>query len=737
MDDHRQTFVREADEQITDLNNALLTLESDPADQEAMDGIFRTAHTLKGNAAAMGYVDASKLAHALEDLLDGVRGGRIEVSTELMDLLFDGVDQLERMIDQIAEDGESTVDPSETEERIRAAIDGETDLTGDGEADDDGETDDEATPSGFGTSADERPSDDPSSLGDSLPVETSRTDGLDLLLSADAAGAVSGLADADGAVFHVRVTIGESQMKGVDALFVMQAVERSFDDFVTVPDRETIEGGGYDDGFDVFVVGDDADGVAGSLGKPSQVESVDVTDVSAAIGVDDGAAAGATADVGDTDVEADGVDEETNASADGDSEASDSAASSDGTDIDKEADNTDEDTDGTGDTSGRGTESKRDESISSVRVDVTQLDTLYGLVEQLVTSRIKLRREMEEAGLAKSDNLDELDKIASNLQNTVMDMRLIPLKKVVNKFPRLVRDIARDQEKEVAFDIEGEDIELDRTILTEIRDPLMHILRNAVDHGIESPAEREAAGKSREGHVSLTATRERDHVTIEVADDGGGLDEERIREKAVEKGVMTPGELGALEESEVYDLVFHPGFSTNDEITDISGRGVGMDVVRSTVKQLDGTVSIDSGPGEGTTISIRLPVTVAIVKIMFVRVGGTEYGIPVKNIDEISRMNDVRRVNGNEAIEHDGDIYPVVRLGSVLDEPAASTNGSGMLLRIRDERRSVALHCDAVLDQEEVVVKPLEGVLSGIPGLTGTAVLGDGDVVPILDVVTL
>jgi Chemotaxis protein histidine kinase and related kinases len=370
-----------------------------------------------------------------------------------------------------------------------------------------------------------------------------------------------------------------------------------------------------------------------------------------------------------------------------------------------------------------------------VRVDVNQLDELYNLVEQLVTSRIKLRREMEREGID-SDNLDELDKITGSLQDTAMDMRLIPLSKIVDTFPRLVRDVARETGKQVNFTVTGEDIELDRTILTEIRDPLIHVLRNAVDHGVEPPEEREKKGKDPTGNVSLTATRDRDHVNIEVADDGAGLDPEMLKQKAIDKGVKTESELERMEQSEIYDLVFHPGFSTAEEVTDVSGRGVGMDVVHNTVKQLDGTVNVESELGEGTTVTLRLPVTVAIVKVMFVEVGGTEYGIPVKNIAEVTRANDVRTTKGDEIIDHDDEIYPILRLSDALDEPS-SVNGDGMLLRIREEHRKVALHCDKVIDQEEVVVKPLEGVLSGIPGLSGTAVLGDGDVVAVLDVVTL
>jgi two-component system chemotaxis sensor kinase CheA len=341
-----------------------------------------------------------------------------------------------------------------------------------------------------------------------------------------------------------------------------------------------------------------------------------------------------------------------------------------------------------------------------------------------------------------SETLGELDKITANLQNTVMDMRLIPLKKVVGKFPRMVRDLSRELDKDVNFEIEGEDIELDRTILTEISDPLMHIIRNSLDHGIEAPDERERLGKPREGQVTLRASRERDHVIIQVEDDGGGLDVEEIKRTAIENDVRSPEEIETMDDSAIYDLVFHPGFSTADEVTDTSGRGVGMDVVHDTVTQLDGSVNVESTPGEGTTVSLRLPVTMAIVKVLFVQVGEEEYGVPIKNVDEITRTDEIKQVNGQEVIKHNDEIYPVVDLGETFDVPGrgAATDGGtagGMLVRIRESERQIALRCDSVNAQEEVVVKPLEGILSGTPGLSGTAVLGDGNIVHILDVVTV
>ncbi|WP_276249500.1 chemotaxis protein CheA [Haloarcula rara] len=659
MDDqYLDAFIRESEEAITELNNSLLDLESDPADEAAMDSIFRTAHTLKGNFGAMGFDDAANLAHAMEDLLDAMRQGEMEVNPDVMDLIFAGVDQIEVIVNEIEAEGESTTNSDELVAQLRTVLEEGADAAG-----------------GDGSAAAAESADD-----DGGPA----ADDIDPDIDPD---------EADGRVVHVAVDVGDSDMLGVDSMLALEAVEDVFDILAFEPDRADIEDGEFEDTFDLYLDASDAatvDAELDAVGKVERFTATDVTDsLSAASPDTDGVAAAGTGDAG-----------------------------------------------GTADSGGEDEHSV--DEIKSVRVDVDQLDDLHGLVEQLVTSRIKLRRSVETEDLdSAGETLNELDKITANLQNTVMDMRLIPLKKVVGKFPRLVRDLARELDKDIDFEIEGEDIELDRTILTEISDPLMHILRNSVDHGIESPAEREAAGKEPTGHITLRASRERDHVIIEVEDDGAGLDVEGIKNKAIEKGVRSPEELEAMDDSAIYDLIFHPGFSTADEVTDTSGRGVGMDVVHDTVTQLDGSVNVDSTPGEGTTVALRLPVTMAIVKVLFVEVGDEEYGVPIKNVDEITATSSVKQVNGTEVIKHNDDIYPVIHLDDTFDVPGETANGDGMLVRIRESERQVALHCDSVNSQEEVVVKPLEGILSGTPGLSGTAVLGDGNIVHILDVVTL
>jgi two-component system chemotaxis sensor kinase CheA len=293
----------------------------------------------------------------------------------------------------------------------------------------------------------------------------------------------------------------------------------------------------------------------------------------------------------------------------------------------------------------------------------------------------------------------------------------------------------------VRFETEGESVEVDRSILNEIGDPLIHLVRNAIDHGIEATDEREAAGKDPEGRVTLRASRSRDTVTNEIDDDGRGLDTDELRETAVEKGVLSEAEAEELSDSDAYDLIFRSGFSTREEVTDVSGRGVGMDVVANTVEELDGQVSVESEPGQGTTVRMTLPVTVAISEVVFLEIGGEEYGVPIKVVDEISSMGvaETVRTNGTEAVvTEEGSEKQLVRLNEALDTPAPRrTRTGGMLVTIEDEVRPIAIQCDDVRGQQEVVVKPFEGVLESIPGLSGATVLGDGDVVNILDVQTL
>ncbi|WP_318569777.1 chemotaxis protein CheA [Salinigranum marinum] len=717
-----QAFITESEESITQLNNSLLTLESNPEDDEAIDDIFRRAHTLKGNFGAMGFDAAATVAHAIEDLLDEVRQGGLDVTPERMDLVFEGVDLIVDILHDIEANGETTIDPEETVSALRAAAEGDEGTDG-AESQGDVDDPDAADAAGSEPSAPVDTVDAGDGEGDDVPASRAA-----LIESAVETVPTDVLAGSD-ALYHVEVALSTGEMKSVDAGLFLEGIPEDLAIPGAIPPLTDIEAGAFDDGVELFVADTDSDAVARTVGELWGVTDCEVTDVSTAITraggrLGDGGTDTASGPAGEGSGDADGTD--------GDEGDASTAATVAGA----ATDDVEEDAGGDGGSGGDTGSERSIAEVKSVRVDVDQLDELHELVEQLVTSRIKLRQAIGEDETGGVDTLDELDKISSNLQSTVMDMRLIPLKKVFDKFPRLVRDLAREQDKRVDFRVEGQDIELDRTILDEISDPLMHVLRNAVDHGIEPPEERAEAGKPEQGVVELSAHREHDTVVIEVADDGGGLDVDRIREKAVSKGLASTEAVSSLPDEEVFDYVFHPGFSTNEEITDVSGRGVGMDVVKTTVEALDGSVSVTSTLGEGTTFRIRLPVSVAIIKVLFVTVGDRQFGVPIKYIDEIGRETRIDTINGAEVVVHDDQVFPLIRLRDALGvgEPGPET---GMVVRIRPQDRQVALRCDGVTRQEEVVVTPLQGPLSGADGLSGTAVIGDGNVIPILDIGTL
>ncbi|WP_135820084.1 chemotaxis protein CheA [Halostella litorea] len=1010
MDEYVRDFVQESEEGITTLNNALLDLENDPDDDAAMDEIFRTAHTLKGNCGAMGFTDASDLAHAIEDLLDAVRAGDVEVTPTLMDRVFEGVDSLEAMLDETRRHGEPQSDPGpviaslreyvpeagieapddDAVESLLSAVDapdddahdvyharldiaGGTD-SGDGvlvvealrdafdllgtdpseDAIADGDYDgtfDAAFASPVGETAisaaldpvgaveaaiitdatavaddlaetaeptdaaptaetepeagaDAEPAADPEDVSvdelldddevdqfddlDSMVDEVGEVEGLDDLGEAgsfegiDAEPEVStldesageaaaddaseaadeavepaetaepagdaGTDDGDDEVEDASSTFAELQDEvdpvgfdelqdeldelefdeyddedevGFDELLGDEAdvdddpfedalddVDAALaeDDAADADDGLEPESGAFDDlvddasgddtvDADEGVAADDAgtadpfgDAVAeadaeaadaGSGAGTATAESDAGADADGAfddVGFGDDEAETGTADTGGfgdvdldtgttvdtaTDVgEFEGFDAPDTAEESAEAEdvadetaASDDAAAADAAvaeepETDATADEAAAASTGTADAdAGDGPRSAVDQSgptsggeeIQSVRVDVEKVDRLLNLVEGMVTSRVRLRRAIERGdSLALLDQeLDELEDITTELQDTVMDIRLVPLSTVTNRLPRTVRDIAREQGKQVDFELLGGDVELDRSVLNEIGDPLVHIVRNAVDHGVEPPEEREAAGKDPEASVELRARRERDRVVIEVEDDGRGLDPDRLRETAVEEGIRTREEVEGMDDEAVYDLVFTAGFSTSEEVTDVSGRGVGMDVVASTVEELDGDVTVESDPGEGTTVRLSLPVNVAIADVLFVAAGEEEYGIPIKDVQEIGPLDDVATVDGQRVVRRDGEEYPLLDLAEELDVPGPRRSGEHMLVRVRDDIRPVAIECDEVRGQQEVVVKPYEGVLGDIPGLSGATVLGEGDVVNILDVESL
>ncbi|HEC56535.1 MAG TPA: chemotaxis protein CheA [Candidatus Syntrophoarchaeum butanivorans] len=379
------------------------------------------------------------------------------------------------------------------------------------------------------------------------------------------------------------------------------------------------------------------------------------------------------------------------------------------------------------------------ENVQSVRVNIEKLDTLVNLVGELVISKIRLK-DLE--GAYELKELDEtittIDRLVTELRDEVMQMRMVPVRQVFNRFPRMVRDLARKKGKKIRFEMEGGDIELDRTVLDEIGEPLVHLLRNAVDHGIEAPDVRTSAGKNPEGTVRLVASREKSQVLIEVIDDGAGIDPAKIRESAVRKGLITREEADKLTDEEAQALIFMPGFSTAENVSDISGRGVGMDVVKTKIESLGGSIALESRVGEGTKIAMKLPLTMAIVQAMLVEVADQIFAIPINSVVEVMVVprKEVHLIGKGEVTTLRGNVLPLIRMHDLMNLPHPE---SGELTVVVVERSSkqIGLVVDGIIGQQEVVIKTMGDLLKSVKGFAGATILGDGRVILILDIGSL
>ncbi len=378
----------------------------------------------------------------------------------------------------------------------------------------------------------------------------------------------------------------------------------------------------------------------------------------------------------------------------------------------------------------------------TIRVHTRHLDALLNIVAELVISRSHLWRIQEIHNLPDlQEALEKHDRLLSDLRDTVLQTRMVPVAHIFNRFPRMVRDLLRERGKEADFIIEGYNIELDRTILERINDPLLHLLRNAVDHGIESPEERERVGKPRRGKIWLRAWRERDSVVIEVADDGRGLDKDKIVQTAIEREIISSVEAKELNEHQILMLICAPGFSTAQEVTNISGRGVGMDVVKREVEALHGNLTIESTLGEGTTFRLRLPLTLAIIQALLVRVGSEVYAIPLSQVEHIIEIHDDRIITTPQwevTTDEEGKPIPLISLAQLLN---GLTNGSvtesQYTIIVGEGRHRVGLNVDELLGREEIVIRPLPPAFGSVPGIAGASILGEGQVILILDVPNL
>ncbi|MFQ5736229.1 MAG: chemotaxis protein CheA [Thermodesulfobacteriota bacterium] len=385
------------------------------------------------------------------------------------------------------------------------------------------------------------------------------------------------------------------------------------------------------------------------------------------------------------------------------------------------------------------------EKEHSIRVDIDRLDSVLNLAGELVLARNRLMKLGTRLGELDTDcdlvshmdeGISQLDLVTTDLQLAVMKMRMQPIAKVFNKFPRMVRDLARQNDKDVELVITGEETELDKTVIEEIGDPLVHLVRNALDHGMDTPEEREAAGKQRRGTVTLAAYQEGRHIIVSVADDGRGIDPAAIRKSAVDKGLISEDDAGRLSDRDSLNLIFIPGFSTAKKVSNISGRGVGMDVVKTNISKINGTITIDSEVGKGTRIVFRLPLTLAIIQALTVEAGGEVYGIPLSTVIENIRVapDEIKSVDGRDVIHIRDRVFPVVKLGELVTGSSNSSSDWQYIVIIGVGDKTFGILVDRLHGQEEIVMKSMGEYLKGTDGIAGACITGDGNVILILDV---
>ncbi len=673
-------FLDESHEHLQSLNEGLLSLEENSDDVSVVNEIFRNAHTLKGMSATMGYNKIAELTHEMEDVLDLIRKEQLKLNEDIIDTLFKCLDSLEQMINSVGDgEAEDVVDVTDLVAKLSSISKG--------------------TP--MPKAADAAAEAAPQEAADSPSIVLTDID-KDVLKQAKESGMIG---------VHVQVTLAATcLLKSARSYMVMNALDELGDVIKSVPPAEDLEQEKFDHTFDVLLItAAEVKDVEEALESISEIEKVSVNVV---------------------DTEAKAEEQATPAEVPKAAEAKPKAKAPVKTPAKAPA---------------KKEASKKDAAhhkhqSQSVRVDIDKLDTLMNLMGELVINKVRLEQIGQTHRLAElTETLEQMDRVTTDLQNIVMKVRMVPVSAVFNRFPRMVRDVSKELNKEINLTIEGEETELDRTVIDEIGDPIMHLLRNSLDHGVEHPDDREAKGKPRTGEVGLIARHEGNNVVIMVTDDGAGINADVIRRKAVEKGMISQEDADKLDDADAVRLIFLPGFSTADKITDISGRGVGMDVVRSKIEALSGHVDVETKIDEGSVFKIKLPLTLAIIQAMLVKVQEEMYAIPLGSIDSTINIQstDIKTVRNKEVIVLRGEIIPIIRMEETLQVPHVKDSDEIFVVVVHAGEAKAGIVVDNLIGQQEIVIKTLGNLFAGLKMFSGATVLGDGRVALILDVATM
>lgn len=664
MDDnsvYRTLFFEETDDHLQQLNDHVLALESNPQDTALLNDIFRSAHTLKGMAATMGYDVMTQLTHKMENIFELFKTATLSVTSDSISLIFKCLDRLSELVEDLREEKE--LQPNQITDLLL-----ELDQV---EQQSQNQSDQQHSET--------ITSDTPLAQ---LSLEFEQLDSSDLFVIEQA---VAG----DYHAFSIAVRLEkDSMLKGPRAFLIMEKLEQSGDILHTEPSAEQLEEGDFDSDFRlVYLTQNELAEVQKNIASNSEIEEFQVEPFQA-----------------------------------NPSQATNETLTTDTT---KEP---------TTKTKATKETMTHHASVSnqSIRVDLSRLDSFLDLVSELVVYRNQLEDVSHRENIeAIKDPLEQVSHLTSELQDLVLRIRMQQVNVVFSRFPRMVRDLSTELGKEMDLVIIGEETELDKTVVSELSEPLVHLLRNSVDHGIESPEEREALGKSRKGTIRLAAYQEGNRVIITLEDDGKGLDPQVIKASAERKGLATEG----LSDEEIQQLIFHPGFSTAEKVTNISGRGVGMDAVQSKIANLGGTIELWSRPNKGTRFTIKLPLTLSIIQALMVRVGTETFAIPLDLVERvvIIKEEEVIQTVSQEVYRFQEDLIPIIRTDQLLGIEG-NTVGKKFAIIVNSEQQYYGLLADELVGQQEIVIKKIDPLLQQLDRYQGATILGNGSIALILDV---
>lgn len=703
-------FIDETRGHLQELNEQILILEKEPENEDTINEIFRAAHSLKGMAGTMGYKRMQRLTHDMENVFSEIRNGKMKASPNLIDLLFRGLDALESYLDIIINtQDEGTEDNQDIIDGLQKVME-----------------------EGLGTGAPE--AEQPKAPA-AVPSEELK--GRHLVLAEHELAAALKAKDEGENVFEITVFVQPSCiLKAARAFLVFKALEEAGDIIKSVPEVQDIEDEKFDFDFSmVLLTRKSEDEIRTAVMNVSEIKDVVIApaNISSKVGAQVPQQAAevqenpASAAPSDNENQAVPAQPENNAPAQnmgGAAAAAQAVAAP---------------------AAAKQTAAKTASKAAvnrSVRVDIEKLDDLMNLVSELIIAKNGLvsvngdgEKSMRDNGF--NEQIEYLERVTTNLHQSVMKVRMVPIESVVNRFPRMIRDLSKKLGKKMDLYMTGEDTELDRTVIDEIGDPLMHLLRNAADHGLETNEERVRLGKQEVGSIFLDAYQEGNNVVIEVRDDGAGINVEKVKQKAITKGTITEEQAEMMSDKEIIDLLFRPSFSTAEVISDVSGRGVGLDVVKTKIEALGGSIEIRTTLGEGSNFIIRLPLTLAIIQTLMVEVGNEKYAIPLGSIETIEdiALDDVKYVQNKEVINLRSSVIPLIRLDKILDvEPTGEELVSLTVVIVKKGDKLAGLVVDNLIGQLEIVIKSIGKYINNSKLISGATILGDGEIALILDV---